>query len=167
LEETQNVKIYLLRHGTAEPRGPGVPEATRALTPEGKVEIRAVARQASETAKIAPDLILSSPFTRALETARIAGKAVGCTKIIETKSLLPDLAPTQIWNEIREHRDVKELLVAGHEPHLSRFAAFLLEAPVAVDMKKGALLRIDVQDREGPPRGVLKWMLTPRLSGAK
>ncbi len=161
------MKIYLLRHGTAEPRGPGVPEAARALTPAGKVEVRAVARQASEAAGVSPDLILSSPFVRALETARIAAKAVGCAQIVETKSLLSDLPPAQIWSEIREHRDAKELMLVGHEPHLSRLAAFLLEAPLAVDMKKGALLRIDVQDQEGPPRGVLKWMLTPRLAGAK
>jgi phosphohistidine phosphatase SixA len=56
-------------------------------------------------------------------------------------------------------------MVVGHEPHLSRFAAFLLEAPLAIDMKKSAIVRIDVQEREGPPRGVLKWMLTPKLAG--
>ena len=160
------MKIYLLRHGTAEPRGPGVPEAARALTPEGRTEIRAVAKQASQ-AGVSPQLILSSPFVRALETARIAGKALGCDRIFETKSALPDLPPAQIWSEIREHRDAKEIMVAGHEPHLSRLAAFLLEAPLDIDMKKGALLRIDVEDHDGPPRGVLKWMLTPRLAGAK
>jgi phosphohistidine phosphatase len=161
------MKIYLLRHGTAEPRGPGAPDAARELTPGGRLEVRAVARQASEGAGISPGIILASPWIRALDTARIAGKAVGCDKIVETKALLPDVPPSQIWNEIRTHRDSKELMVVGHEPHLSRFAAFLLEAPVAVDMKKAGLLRIDVQDQEGPPRGVLKWMLTPRLAGAK
>lgn len=160
------MRIYLLRHGTAEPRGPGVPEAARALTPEGRAEVRAVAKLAAE-AGASPGLILSSPFTRALETARLAGKALGCDRIFETKSALPDIPPAQIWSEIREHHDVKELLIAGHEPHMSSLAAFLLEARVAIDMKKGAMLRIDVEDREGPPRGVLKWMLTPRLAGAK
>jgi phosphohistidine phosphatase len=161
------MKIYLLRHGTAEPRGPATPEAARQLTPAGKTEVRAVTRQAAEAAGISPELILTSPWIRALETARMAGKAAGCDKLIETKSLLPDVPPAHIWKEIREHRAAKELMVVGHEPHLSRFAAFLLEAPLSVDMKKSALLRIDVQNQEGPPRGVLKWMLTPRLAGGK
>lgn len=161
------MKIYLLRHGAAEPRGAATPEAARQLTPAGRTEVRAVTRQASVAAGISPQLILTSPWSRALETARIAAKAVECTNVIETKSLLPDIPPSQIWKEIREHRDAKELMVVGHEPHLSRLAAFLLEAPVALDMKKGALVRIDVQDQEGPPRGVLKWILTPRLAGAK
>ena len=90
-----------------------------------------------------------------------------CQQVIETKSLLPDVLPSHIWSEIRSLRPLKEIMVVGHEPHLSRLAAFLLEAPVAIDMKKAALLRIEVQDREGPPRGVLKWMLTPKLAGGK
>jgi hypothetical protein len=45
---------------------------------------------------------------------------------------------------------------------MSATAAYLLGAPaLQVDMKKAALMRIDV-DRFGPrPAGVLKWMLTP------
>jgi hypothetical protein len=42
---------------------------------------------------------------------------------------------------------------------------FLLGSPALnVDMKKAALLRIDVE-RAGPqPHGILKWMLTPALA---
>ena len=48
---------------------------------------------------------------------------------------------------------------------MSATAAFLLGAPgLHVDMKKAALLRVDV-DRFGPqPLGVLKWMLTPSVA---
>jgi len=55
------------------------------------------------------------------------------------------------------------VLLAGHEPHLSHLIRFLLEAPVAVDLKKGGLVRIDSAAQPGPPRGVLKWLITPRL----
>jgi phosphohistidine phosphatase len=160
------VKICILRHAEAEPRGPGVAEAARQLTPNGKRELRAVLKQARE-AGVDPEVILSSPWTRAAETAVAAREALGCEQAIETKSLLPDVLPSHIWGEIRSLRPLKEIMVVGHEPHLSRFAAFLLEAPVAIDMKKAALLRIEVQDKEGPPRGVLKWMLTPKLAGGK
>src|ERR1700688_5326090 len=113
------MKLYLLRHATAEPRGPTTPEAARQLTPGGKNEVRAVAKQASE-AGVSPELILTSPWTRALETARLAAKALGCGELVETKSLLPDVPPSHIWKEIREHRNAKELMLVGHEPHLSR-----------------------------------------------
>jgi phosphohistidine phosphatase len=128
--------------------------------------LRAVLRLARE-ARVEPEVILASPWTRAQETAMAARDAFGTEQVIETKSLLPDVLPSHIWGEIRSLRPLKELMVVGHEPHLSRLAAFLLEAPVAIDMKKAAVIRIDVQEREGPPRGVLKWMLTPKLAGGQ
>jgi len=160
------VKVYILRHAEAEPRGPAVAEAERRLTAEGKRELRAVLRLARD-AGVEPDVILASPWTRALETAMAARDAFGAEQVVETKALLPDVLPTHIWGEIRSLRPLKEIMVVGHEPHLSRLAAFLLEAPVAIDLKKAAIVRIDVQEREGPPRGVLKWMLTPKLASGK
>lgn len=160
------MKVCILRHAEAEPRGPGVAEGARQLTPNGKHELRAVLKLARE-ARVDPEVILSSPWTRAVETAMAARDAFGCDQVIETKSLLPDVLPSHIWGEIRSLRPLKEIMVVGHEPHLSRFAAFLLEAPLAIDLKKAGLIRIEVQDREGPPRGVLKWMLTPKVAGGK
>lgn len=158
------MRIYILRHAEAEARGPGVAEAARKLTADGKRELRAVLKQAHE-AGVDPQVILSSPWTRAVETAMAARDMLGCEQVIETKSLLPDVLPSHIWGEIRSLRPLKELMVVGHEPLLSRLAAFLLEAPIAIDLKKSGLIRIEVQEKEGPPRGILKWMLTPKLAG--
>ena len=161
------MRVYILRHAAAEARGPGVPDAHRQLTLEGKQELKAVLKQA-RAAGVSPEAILTSPWSRALETARdgLAGAAVRTRG--GNGALLPDIPPAQVLREIRAIRvakgNAKEVMVAGHEPQLSRLAAFLLEAPVAVDLKKGALLRIDIQEKEGPPRGILKWMLTPRLA---
>lgn len=160
------MKLCLLRHAEAEPRGLGMAEGARQLTANGKRELRAVLKLAHE-AGVHPDAILTSPWTRAVETAHAAGAELRCEQLVETKSLLPDVLPSHIWGEIRSLRPLKEIMLVGHEPHLSRLAAFLLEAPVAIDMKKAAMLRIEVQEREGPPRGVLKWMLTPKLASGK
>jgi phosphohistidine phosphatase len=157
------LRVYILRHATAEVRGPGVLEANRQLTPEGKLELKAVLKQAY-AAGVSPEAILTSPWSRALETARMAGKALQCERVVETRALLPDVPPAKVLKEIRAIRNAKAVMVAGHEPQLSRLAAFLLEAPVAIDLKKSALMRIDILEKEGPPRGVLKWMLTPRLA---
>jgi phosphohistidine phosphatase len=157
------LKVYILRHATAEPRGPSVPEAKRQLTPEGKRELKAVLRRA-RAAGVSPEAILSSPWTRALETARMAGKALQCEQVVETRALLPHIPPAQVLEQIRAIPNAKEVMVAGHEPQLSRLAAYLLEAPLAMDLKKSALLRIDIEEKQGPSRGVLKWMLTPRLA---
>lgn len=157
------MRVYILRHATAEIGGPSVPDPRRQLTPEGKKELKPVLEQARAVG-VSPEAILTSPWPRALETARMAGKALQCGRVIETEVLLPDVPPAQVLREIRAVKKATEVMVVGHEPQLSRLAAFLLEAPLAVDLKKGALMRIDIKEKQGPPRGVLKWMLTPRLS---
>jgi phosphohistidine phosphatase len=160
------MNISILRHGTAEDRDIGTPDAERRLTKEGKNELKAVLGVARR-AGIAPAIILTSPLARARETAQIAEAELGCKNVIETKVLLPAVAPAQVWREIRAHHDSKEIMLVGHEPQLSRIAEFLLESPLMIDLKKGSLLRMSVDDNDGPPRGVLKAFLTPKLAGGK
>ena len=65
------MEIYLLRHGIAESRAPS--DAERDLTEEGRQKVREVTRMAAR-AGVSPALVLSSPYRRALETAKIAGR---------------------------------------------------------------------------------------------
>ena len=153
------MEIYLLRHGIAED---GYPDAQRALTDEGKEKLRRVLKRSGAK----PSLILSSPYRRALETAQIAAGVFGYTEESErAQSLTPDGSPTAVWDEIRARKAESAILLASHEPLMSATVAYFLGAPgVHVDMKKAALVRIDVE-RFGPhPLGVLKWMLVPSIS---
>jgi phosphohistidine phosphatase len=158
------MQIYLLRHGIAEDAKPGHPDAERALTNEGRDKLRRVLKRA-RTADLSPSLILSSPYRRALETAAAAAEVLAYKgEIVRTRTLLPESSPFDAWEEIREHKDERAVLLASHEPLMSSMAAFLLDSPaLTVDMKKAALVRIDCE-RFGPKAaGVLKWMLTPGL----
>jgi len=153
------VQIYLLRHGIAED---STPDSERALTAEGKEKLKRVLTRA-RTADVAPSLILSSPYRRALETADIAVEVLGYQgKVVKTRALLPEASPFDTWEEIRKDPSESSILLASHEPLMSSLAAFLLASPaLVVDMKKAALVRLDCE-RMGPePKGVLKWMLTP------
>ena len=158
------MEIYLLRHGIAEDHADGG-DAQRALTDEGRKKLRRVLERA-EKAGVSPSLILSSPYKRAMQTAQLAAEALHYDKRIEqTKALLPEASPEALWEEIRAHRDEEGLLAASHEPLMSAAVAWLLGSPaMQVEMKKGALARIDVE-RFGPkPEGVLRWLLIPRLA---
>lgn len=159
------MQIYLLRHGIAEDGKPGHPDSDRALTGEGRDKLRRVLKRA-RAADVAPGLILSSPYKRALETAEIAAEVLEYkAKIVRTRALVPDASPHDTWEEIRSHKDECALLLASHEPLMSSLAALLLNSPaLTVDMKKAALLRVDVDRAGAQPRGILKWMLTPALA---
>ena len=160
------MQIYLLRHAIAEPAGPGLPDAERALTEEGREKLRRVLKRA-HGAGVTPTLILSSPYRRALQTAEAAATALGYEgKIVETRALVPEAPPFAAWEELRKRSEEKAVLLASHEPLMSTMASFLLDSPaLAVDMKKAALLRIDCERLGTEPSGVLKWMLTPGTAG--
>ncbi len=158
------MQIYLLRHGIAEIAAPGQADAGRALTAEGKEKLRRVLRRAA-AAGVRPATIISSPLRRALETAAIAAEVLKYTgKIVESRALLPDGPPYELWEEIGRHSEEPAILLASHEPLMSVMTAFLLGTPsLQVDMKKAALVRIGCARLAHEPQGVLKWMLTPAV----
>lgn len=166
MEPGSPVQIHLLRHGIAEEGRAGLSDADRALTADGMRKLRSVLKVARSVG-LAPGLILSSPYKRALQTAEIAAKELGYTEsILQTHALTPDSSPQAVWEELRVHRNEQSVLLAGHEPLFSTLTAFLLASPaMLVDFKKGALARIDVESFGAQPRGVLRWMFTARLAG--
>ncbi len=155
------MELYLLRHGDAEARELLANDAERALTPKGKRDVEAVATQA-KLGNVRPDVILTSPLRRAKETAEIAQKVLGVKRVLETKALLPDVAPEALWKELSTIEGVEHVLLCGHEPSFTRMAHFLLRVKVPVDFKKGAMMRITTS-RAAAPQGELKWMIPPRL----
>lgn len=159
------MELYLFRHGIAEDALPGRPDASRALTPHGRERTVAVAKKAkSSGAK--PSLIVSSPYLRAMQTAEAAAKEFAWQgDIVQLASLVPHGTPEAVWSDIRDLRDESAVLLAGHEPLMANLAAYLLNAAgLIVDMKKSAMLRIDVPDTGAAPRGVLRWMIVPKLT---
>jgi phosphohistidine phosphatase len=159
------MELYFLRHGIAEDHSPSGRDADRRLTDDGKKKLRKVLARAHK-AGVAPTLILSSPLTRAMETAEIAADELAYnSEIVRTAALTPDSTPADVWAEIRAHRDEPSILLAGHEPLFSAtVAGFLGSARAMVEFKKGALVRIDFSTIGAEPRGVLQWMLTAKLS---
>ncbi len=159
------MRIYVFRHGIAEVATAGMADADRALTPEGKKKLRKVLR-AAKTAEVSPSVILTSPYRRAVETAAMAAEELGHEgELIHSDALIPGSSAEQVWDEIRIHRQAEEVLIAGHEPLLSRVIAYLLGVPsLQVDLKKGAIACVVVDRFTPQPRGVLCWLITPKLA---
>ncbi|HVV44334.1 MAG TPA: hypothetical protein VHC72_03990, partial [Bryobacteraceae bacterium] len=121
--------------------------------------------RAARRAGVEPSLILSSPYRRAMETARIAADEFAWKgDIIRSSALTPAKSPEEVWTELRDYRKEPAVLLASHEPLLGRLVAHLLSSPaLRVEMKKAAMVRIDVENSGPVPRGTLCWMLTPKL----
>ena len=158
------MQIYILRHGIAEDAAPGQSDSARRLTAEGKQKLRSILAVARE-AKVRPDVLLSSPLTRAMETAEIAHQILKVTeRILQTDVLTPSYTPERVWDEIRLHRGAEQIMLAGHEPQLSSLVQFLTGG--RVEMKKGAIARVDTESLGTRPNATLIWLLTAKLAGA-
>jgi len=160
--------LYLLRHGVADEARPGVIDADRALTSDGRKKLRYVLRAVAE-ARVKPSLMFSSHLKRAIQTAEIAKEVLGYEgEILKTKALAPAAAAEQVWEEIRIHKNEPALMLVGHNPLFDYLAAFLLGAQnLKVDFKKGAIMRIDLEAFGAQPRGMLCWYLTAKLSASR
>lgn len=160
------MRLYLLRHAIAED-GTGMPDAERQLTQEGRNKLRKVLERARD-ADVRPDLILSSPYIRAKQTAQIAVEELRYKgKLIESGELTPYASPHKTWEELRERREAGQVLVVGHNPHLSDLACLLIDARTgAVEMKKSGLACFDLISTGPQTRATLNWLMTPKSSGA-
>ena len=158
------MKIYLLRHAIAELRKNSLSDRSRRLTPQGLKELENVARSMRKL-KVRPDEVLASPYRRAWDTALVASRNLRPGKRpVESPALLPNGNVVRLWLELKKFHAAKSLLLVGHEPLLSEFAAFLLNAPhLTINLKKSGLIRIDLHTVQiARPTGTLRWLLTPR-----
>ena len=160
------MKLYLLRHGVAEDAAPGVLDAERSLTDDGRDKLAAVLRRAAE-AGVCPDVILTSPYARSLQSAEMAKEALQCPRdLVQDSHLTPHSDPDDAWKLLRDYRGFEQVMIVGHNPHLSWFAGVVIGAQGGgVEMKKGALACLQVGSLGAAPRGSLTWLLTPRLAG--
>lgn len=158
------MRLYLLRHATAE-EGLGKSDPERNLVADGKKKLREVLKVA-RAAEVNPSLILSSPYNRAVQTAQIAAEELGYEgEILQTNAFIPSADPAGAWEEIRIRKGEAEVLVASHEPLMSTFAAFVLNAPsLRVEFKKSGLMAVDLFAFGPTPHGVLAWYLTPKIT---
>jgi len=109
--------------------------------------------------KFSPEAIVSSRYVRARQTADIAAKLLGVAEVRESRNLLPSGKPSALWRELQRISGIEQVLLVGHEPQMSNFLAFLIGGAGRIDIKKGALLRIQVSAAGAQ----LKWMIVPAL----
>jgi phosphohistidine phosphatase len=161
------MNLYLLRHGTAVERGlPGYEDdSQRPLTPKGAARIHRIA-QATKRLDIKYDLILSSPYLRAHQTAQIVASFYGIEENLHlTENLTPMNPPSALIGEIHKtYTDVLSILLVGHEPYLSTLASMLLagDDKVAITFKKGGLCKFSVDELKYGRCATLEWLVTPK-----
>jgi len=153
------VILYFLRHGKA-----GSPQAqnddARELTSTGATALRAAA-PLWRRLNLRPDVVLSSPLPRALQTAQLFCAAVGGQPLTDDR-----LRPGAGWGEMARamasRPDARRVMFVGHEPDLSS-AIVELTGAASVRMRKGGLACVEFYGVPEPGGGEIAWLLDPDL----
>jgi phosphohistidine phosphatase len=161
------MNLFLVRHSNAVDAGtPGYEDdSARPLTEEGREKMAWIA-SALKGLGLKPDLIVTSPYVRARETAEILAKMVKYEKeLVFSDSLIPMGHPEDIVKEIAEKYAVEQLFLVGHEPCLSTLLGFLIAGnpDPAIRIKKGGVCCLSSADLRREPTAVLEWLLTPKI----
>jgi phosphohistidine phosphatase len=136
------LKIYLVRHATAQDRGEALPDFERSLVKKGEKEATAVAGFLAATHP-APDLMISSFANRAIETAHLFAKAFRYPrqKILLRDTFYGQTKVEDLLGEIRKQPDkYKTLMLFGHDPAFSQLAALLVKDFRETIPKSGAVM---------------------------
>jgi len=116
---------------------------------------------------VEPDLIVSSPFIRASQTASILAKILKYKgDVVYSDSLVPMGKPDDMIGEINEKYSVDELMLVGHEPNLSMLMSVLLAGnpDISINFKKGGVCCLSVDNLHYDRKAVLEWLITPKIS---
>ena len=160
------MKVFLVRHAIAHQRN-RVRWPNDALRPLTSAGIQRFRRAAGGLAKWMPRSarLLTSPFVRARETAKLLAEARGSKKPLECAELAADRPISQAFELLRAHKE-KAVILVGHEPYLSGFLAIALAgqgARAGIDFKKGGAACIEFTARIEPGRACLHWFMPPRV----
>lgn len=161
------MKLLLVRHADAGDASDfartGKPDSQRPLSDDGRKDMRAVARGLRE---ITPDidLVVSSPYVRAVQTATILREAYDIGSLSETPTLQPEARPGDFEKWLGEHRNARLIAAVGHEPNLGMLATWFVAGKLdsRVRMKKAGACLLDFDDEPRKGEGVLHWLMTAK-----
>jgi phosphohistidine phosphatase len=160
------MQLYIVRHGIAidreDPKAPA--EAERFLTEEGIAKTKQVAKGIAAMG-VRADLMVSSPYLRAMQTAAIFASALDYPehKIRQSESLLPGAEPVAFLRELAREKNASSVFCFGHAPHVDGLLAATVGAPRHItSMKKAGVAFVEMK-RISPPNGQLVWLVTPKL----
>jgi phosphohistidine phosphatase len=140
-------------------------DADRPLIPKGKRQLRQIAR-AMQNLDLHFNLILSSPFLRARQTAEIVAKSLRLKKRLAfSDELTPGGDSKALIRQLNELKPASEdVLLVGHEPYLSRLISQLISggSDMGIDFKKGGLCKLETDLLRFGRCATLGWLLTPK-----
>lgn len=163
------MELLVVRHGVAEEKetfdATGQDDSLRPLTKAG---VRKMERVAKGLRTLVPslDLVATSPFKRAQQTARIVADAYGDVELERLEALTPDGKPEAFLAWLRERSSDDRVAAVGHEPHLGSLVTWMLAGEAVegrIAFRKGGACLLQFDDRPEAGKATLIWSLPPSV----
>ncbi|PIS10410.1 MAG: phosphohistidine phosphatase [Bdellovibrio sp. CG10_big_fil_rev_8_21_14_0_10_47_8] len=165
------MKLILFRHGVAMERAEAISQkmedSQRPLAEKGQVRTEKMGKFLIEREEKV-DLLVSSPYLRALQTAEILARIYGVKTIHRCPELVPAAPPQAFAQWLAAYaKTARSVIAVGHEPQLPVFASWILAGTTDsfVDIKKSGVLCLEVEtfEKVGPRSGQMRCLLQPKF----
>src|SRR5262245_45788237 len=151
------MQIYFLRHGEADWPGWSKPDDERRLSGCGKRKA-AEGGRARNRLRGRPNLIITSPLPRALQTAEAVAQQLKA-KLRQDEALEPGFGISQLRTLLKRHGS-KTLMLVGHEPDFTSVISALTGASLKLSKAGVALVDFDPETEKGR----LLWLFPPKFA---
>ena len=127
--------LYIVRHAKSSWADPSLADLSRPLNKRGRSDAPAMGQRLADK-KFKVDAIWCSPALRAVETAKFFAQALNIPKkLIEQHEEIYTSSVDDLLLEVRSCSDKhKTLLIVGHNPVLTEFANYLIDAAFAPEI---------------------------------
>ena len=157
--------LLVVRHAVAVERetfaATGKPDDLRPLTADGQRKMRQIGKGLQSLVD-GLDLLVTSPLTRAAQTAEVLARAYGI-KVGEVVEALRPGAPFPAFAQWASTRDAASTIaIVGHEPHLSGLVTWLMTGgnQPRIALKKGGACLLTFTGVPRRAEGTLEWLAT-------
>jgi len=155
------IELHLLRHAHAgDSFGWSGPDERRPLSEKGEKQADRLGRFLAG-AGFAPDAVITSPKLRAVQTAEIVAGRLAVPVVVDDR-LAGGFGLQAVEAILRDAGDPVRPVLVGHDPDFTDLVE-ILTGSSAVTMKKGAIIRIDIERPLAAGTGSLAWLVTPDL----
>ena len=156
--------IYFLRHASAGKKmlNPKKDDR-RPLDQEGILQSRYMGRMLASL-DVQVDRIISSPLTRAMQTATLVANELAYESPVQAdEALLPESDFDNFRNMLSRLKKFEEIIVVGHNPSFTEFLSKTVSAGAGathIEFKKGAVAKVEMDGRNG----TLHWLVVPKIA---
>jgi phosphohistidine phosphatase len=159
--------LLIIRHADAGARDPARwPDDTqRPLSDKGRKVHRRVSR-ALKRLDLVPELVLTSPWVRAAQTADILAEELGLQgRPVPVTALAGSPELSRLADDLGSPGREAIVAMVGHSPWMEELGAILLGGSangVRIDFPKSGVLGIDLAEL-APAAGELRFLLRPKM----